>query len=932
MGEREKLHSTVHTLSVAELAGLLHVDPQEGLSRQEVARRQREYGPNLLPEKKGPPLWALLVEQFEDFMVLVLLAATSISFLLGETADALTILAIVILNAVLGFVQEYKAERSLQALRRLHVPHCRVLREGREEIVPSAEIVPGDVIRLEAGDRVMADARLIEAFGLECDEASLTGESVPVEKTAHWIGRGDEGVGDRRNLVFMGTTVTRGTALALVYATGERTELGQVAHMLQEAGEGPTPLQVRLEQLGRWLLAAAGLTVGAVFVAGVWQGRSVYEMFLTGVSLAVAAIPEGLPAVVTITLALGVQRMIRRRAIIRRLPAVETLGCVTVICSDKTGTLTENQMTVKKLWFADGTVATVEGSGYEPVGRIHLSAHEEQTAGTLARAVEIAALCNHAEVRPDDSGSWMAVGDPTEAALLVFARKAGWPKGDAAGYRMVGEIPFESERRRMSVIVRTPAGGYRLLIKGAPDTILSRSHFVEVPGLVVAGDEMTAPICRRRPLGAGEKQRIVNASSQMAQAALRVLALAYRDLPASPATERMLRRLDPDELESGLTFVGLVGMMDPPRPQAIAAVRKARRAGIRPVMVTGDHKETALAIARAIGLDISTGAVTGQEIEAMDDRALEQIVRKVQVFARVSPRHKLRIVQALRRQGEIVAMTGDGINDAPAVREAHIGIAMGLIGTEVTKEASDMVLADDNFATIVAAVEEGRAIYENIRKSIRYLLSCNAGEVIAMFVAAVAGWPLPLLPIQILWMNLVTDGLPALALAVDPAEPGTMERPPRPPQEGVFSRGLGARILGRGLVIGLSTLAVFLWQLLASPGNLMRAQTVAFNALVFSQLLFVFQTRSERLSFFAVGVSGNPMLLLAALGSALMQLATVYWTPLAAHFHTVPLGVREWQAIFLASAWPIAFDGLIYLCRQAAAYFWLRLRPRGAQL
>lgn len=890
----------------------LEVDPKSGLSSGEASRRQQRYGPNALPERGGPSVFSVIIEQFQDFMVLVLLIATAVSFFLGEIADALTILAIVLLNATLGFVQEFRAERSLGALRRLHAPQCRVIRDGRDVIIPSAELVPGDILRLEAGDRVMADARLLEARALECDEASLTGESVPVEKDAEWLGRGEEGVADRRNVVFMGTTVTRGTATAVVFATGQETELCQIARMLQEGGGGKTPLQLRLEQLGRGLLMAAALAVGAVFAIGVAQGRPVFHMFMTGVSLAVAAIPEGLPAVVTITLALGVQRMIKRRAIIRHLPAVETLGCVTVICSDKTGTLTENQMTVREVWLGDGSIYHVEGSGYEPVGRIRSESRdgrEQQLPSLLLTAAEIAALCNHARVYENEGNGWTAVGDPTEAALLVFARKAGWSEGHSAAYTVEGEIPFDSERRRMSVIVRRPGGRRRLLMKGAPDAVVSLCREVEYP-----------PGGRRVPLGVAERQRVLQASAGMARDALRVLALAYRDLPPGGCPA--------ETLESGLTLVALVGMMDPPRPEARAAVRVARRAGIRPVMITGDHKETALAVARAIDLGVvgAQGVLTGPEMEQMDDRVLEEAVQHVTVFARVNPRHKFRIVQAFRRRGEIVAMTGDGINDAPAVREAHIGVAMGKTGTEVTKEASDMVLADDNFATIVAAVEEGRAIYENIRKSIRYLLSCNAGEVITMFGAALAGLPLPLLPIQILWMNLVTDGLPALALSVDPPEPGTMTRPPRPPREGVFSRGLGWRILGRGLVIGLSTLAVFLWQLSLAPGEVAKAQTAAFNALVFSQLLFVFQARSERLSLFALGLGGNRALVLATLLSVAMQLATVYSPFLATHFRTVPLTPRGWQAVFLAAAWPLAVDALIYLFRRVAAYLWVHRR------
>lgn len=915
-------------MSVAALGRLLTTDLQHGLSADQVRERQKAYGPNALPESRGPGFWTVLMDQFKDFMVLVLLGATVVSFALGEIGDALTILSIVLLNAALGSVQEFRAERSLQALKRLSAPECRVVRGGREQVIPARDLVPGDLVRVEAGDRVPADLRLLETFGLECEEASLTGESLPVSKRADWLGRGSEAIGDRINCLFMGTTVTRGRATGVVFATGRQTQIGEIAGMLADAQEPPTPLQLRLEQLGKGLLAAAALTVTAVFIAGVAQGRPILDMFLTGVSLAVAAIPEGLPAVVTIALALGVQRMIRRNGIVRHLPAVETLGCVTTICSDKTGTLTENQMTVTRIWLPDGSELRVEGSGYAPYGRIQNASGKpvslaDQDDGpamppvSLELLSQVAVFCNHAEVQEDPEQGWVAVGDPTEAALLVLAHKAGasravWQRQ----YRLVAEIPFDSDRRRMSVAVRRPDGGIRVLVKGAPEAVLPLCHtYLPSPAPASGVGTFTG----LRPLRPADRQRCWSANTTMARAALRVLALAYRDLPASalPAVKSM----DAEMMEHELTLIGLVGMIDPPRPQAVAAIRTARRAGIRPIMVTGDHLETARAIASQIGLaDGTAPALTGPEVENFNDAELQQAVAMTSVFARVAPRHKLRIVKALKAQGQVVAMTGDGVNDAPAVQEADIGISMGRAGTEVTKEASDMVLADDNFATIVAAIEEGRAIYDNIRKFIRYLLSCNAGEVITMFVAALAGWPLPLVPIQILWMNLVTDGLPAVALGVEPPEPGTMDRPPRPPAEGVFARGLGWRVLGRGLVIALSTLAVFALALRGSgnplaASNLLRAQTMAFHTLVFSQLFFVFQCRSERASVFTLPLLGNPSLLAAVTVSAGMQLVTTYVPRLASYFHVVPLSSTDWQIVFLGAIWPLALDALGQLIR-----------------
>ncbi|MFO7173107.1 MAG: HAD-IC family P-type ATPase, partial [Bacillota bacterium] len=802
-----------HAQAPEEVLAALATGPG-GLSHREARRRLESVGPNLLREAPQAPWWAILLAQFQDFMVLILLVATGVSYALGERADALTIVAIVVLNALLGFVQEYRAERSLAALKELAAPTARVRREGRVQEVPAAEVVPGDVLLLEAGDRVPADARLLEAHSLLAEEAALTGESVPVAKAATWVGAPDTPLGDRRNMVYLGTVLRGGRGEAVAVATGMATEVGRIAGMIQEAEEEPTPLQRRLDQLGRWLVLACLGICALVVVAGTLRGEPATRMFLTGVSLAVAAIPEGLPAIVTVALALGVQRMIRRNAIVRRLQAVETLGCATAILSDKTGTLTRNEMMVRAVW-TPGRSYRVTGDGYRPAGEFYPEGSDRPCPAAedaaLVQTLRSGVLCNNAELVPprqgDRSGAWGIQGDPTEGALLVAAAKAGEaPDRLFLSCRRLGEAPFSPERRRMAVLVAGPGGERVLHAKGAPDTILSLTTRV------------LDPDGRVRPLTEADRQAALAAAEAMAGAALRVLAVAYRPLgPAEPgqAADPSPEADGVEALERDLVLTGLVGLMDPPRPEVRQAVRAAARAGIRTVMVTGDHPATALAVARELGIaGPGERALTGAEVEAMADEELVAAAATARVFARVAPQHKLRIVRAFKARGEIVAMTGDGVNDAPAVKEADIGIAMGRGGTDVTREASQLVLADDNYATIVAAVEEGRGIYDNIRKFIRYLLACNTGEVLTMFLAAAARLPLPLLPIQILWVNLVTDGLPAMALGMDPPEPDVMSRPPRRPDEGVFSRGLGGKILGRGLLIGLGTLALFLWGLL----------------------------------------------------------------------------------------------------------------------
>ena len=879
-----------HQLSAQDAVRRAGTHAGRGLSDAEATKRLARFGPNRLPEQEGASPLAILLKQFQDLMVLVLLGAALISGALGELLDAAAIFVIVLLNGILGFLQEFRAERSLAALRRLAAPTARVIRGGLEHVIPAAELVPGDVVLLADGDRVPADGRLLEGHALAVDESLLTGESAPVAKDDSAVLPAGTSLADRVNMVFMGTTVTRGRGSFVVTATGMQTQIGQIAGMIQQAEPQQTPLQARLEQLGRVLVLAAFAVVAVVFAAGVLHGLPVYRMFLTAVSLAVAAIPEGLPAVVTIALALGVQRMARRNAIVRRLPAVETLGCATVICSDKTGTLTRNEMTVTRLWLA-GRDVEVTGTGYTPQGEFFAAGTRVDPAqdSDLRMALRIAATCNHARLqRKPDGGGWQAFGDPTEAALVVAAAKAGiTPNRDVAG-----EIPFDGERKRMSVLVRD-GGRLVLMCKGAPEMLLPRCDRIYREGLL-------------EPLRAEDRRAVMAAVEGMARQALRVLAVAYAERPAGP----LPRQLD-DGWEQRLVFAGLIGMIDPPRPEVRAALRTAREAGIRTIVITGDHADTAFAIAKELNIvrDMSEVA-TGSDLDRWSATQLEEAVRKVTVFARVSPEHKLQIVRALRRQGEVVAMTGDGVNDAPALKEADIGVAMGQTGTDVTRDAADMVLADDNYATIVAAVEEGRGIYDNIRRFIRYLLGCNVGEVLTMFGAAMAALPLPLSPLMLLWVNLVTDGLPAIALGMTRPDDDIMRRPPRSPREGVFSRGLHGMILGRGLLIAACTLAIFVLAL-REPGGEIRARTLAFTTLVVAQLIYAFQCQSEHHSVFDIGITRNPHLVAAVATSLAMHLAVLYVPLLNRVFAVVPLGAADWGIVLAFSGWFLLVEGVL---------------------
>lgn len=881
-----------HSRSAEELAKELRASVAGGLSSTDAQQRFQQWGANELPEAPPPSLLMLFLSQFTSVIIWVLIGAAVISGLLEDWLDAAAILAIVFLNGLLGFVQEFRAERSLAALRNMSVATARVVRDGALRFIPARELVPGDLVLLEAGDRVPADARLVYATTFQTQEASLTGESTPVQKDVAILHGADLPVADRANMVFMGTVAISGKARALVVATALRTELGRIATMMQTAAERTeTPLQRRLEQFGYTLLWLALGVVSVVFVLGSLRGEPLVAMFLTAVSLAVAAVPEGLPAVVTITLALGVTRMVKRHALIRKLPAVETLGSATVICSDKTGTLTKNEMTVTKLFVGNDTF-DVTGEGYEPVGTIREAtgagreANGEPLPGGVSRLLTAAVLCNGAMLRREE-GTWRILGDPTEGALLVAAAKAAYTMEQLEPtHRFLGEVPFDPERKRMTIVRHTPEGPVAF-VKGAPDVLLQHcTSRMTRDGAV-------------EPLTESIRQTILGANTTFAHEALRVLGMAQRRFEKVPEAYRA------DELEHQLVFLGLVAMKDPLRPEAKAAVKVCHDAGIRTVMITGDHKDTAVAIAGELGVLNGHGkALAGAELDRLSDDDLVRAVDQVSVYARVSAEHKLRIVKAWKARGAIVAMTGDGVNDAPAVKAADIGVAMGMTGTDVTKEAADMVVTDDNFASIAAAVEEGRGVFDNIRKTVHFLLSCNASEVLVMLFAALLGLPLPLLPIQILWMNLITDGMPALALAVDPKAPDLMKRPPRRSDARLLDNGRLLAIGGEGVLLAVIALGSFSYSLFVLHQALDQARTVVFTVMVAAQLVHAFNCRSERLSLFQLGVGTNYTLVWALLLSLVVQVAVLTLPAAEPVFKVAPLPLEDWVLMGSMSVLP----------------------------
>ena len=915
-----------HSIEAEDALDQLKVDPEKGLSSEDVQNRLNEYGPNRLKEAPPTTIWQMLLEQFRDFVVMLLIVAAVISALLGDWVETAAIMAIVVLNAALGVFQNRRAEQELAALRQLAAPEADVMRDGHRLSIPGQELVPGDIVFLEAGNYIPADMRLIETANLRVDEAPLTGESVPVKKDALPVFPANTPTADRENTAFMGTVVTYGRGQGVVVGTGMSTQIGMIAELLQSVEQEQTPLQKRLDQLGRTLGWAALAVCGLVFVLGWWRGTDPLEMFIIAVSLAIAAVPEGLPAVVTISLALGMREMIKRNALIRRLSSVETLGSATVICSDKTGTLTQNEMTVTRV-AADGDFIDVTGSGYSVKGEFLVDGTSVWLTDypAILTTLWIGALNNDAVLETQrlsvDEVSYRIVGDPTEGALLVAAAKAGaMPTPLNKAYPRIQEVPFDSERKRMVTVhtVKDPRPDdispfydvgqrewYIVAEKGAPDVVLQQcTHYQNREDKAV-------------PLDDEQRRRIMAANDSMTQDALRVLGVAYRvavNLDSDLDGEFM-----DDGIEEDLIFVGLIGMIDPARPEVPPALAKASQAGIRTVMITGDYPNTAGAIAKDIGLlEEGHGVLTGVELDEISDEILQEKVEHTDVFARVSPQHKMRVVQALRANGQVVAMTGDGVNDAPSIKQADIGVAMGITGTDVTKETADMVLTDDNYASIVSAVEQGRVIYSNIRKFVYYLLSCNLAEIAIIFIATLMGLPSPLTAIQLLWLNLITDGAPALALGVEKGDPDIMDRSPRPPKEPIINRTMQIGIVVQTIAITAITLTAYLIGLNLFSEHHETAMSMAFVALSFSELLRAFTARSEYIPILKVGLFNNRAMNWAVVSSLLLLLAVVYVPVLQPVFNTAPLTWSQWQYLLPLLLIPaIAAEGTkVYLSRK----------------
>ena len=857
---------TWHTMDKDQISESFGSHLSQGLTDEQVENLRDTYGWNRLEEAKRKTMFSRFIDQFKDFMIIILIIAAAVSFVLGEHTDAIIIISIVVLNALFGVIQENKAEKSLDALKKLSAPNAKVLRNGQTVVIPSCELVPGDIILLEAGDLLSADGRLIEVANFKVEEASLTGESLPVEKTIKTL-PADLPLGDRKNMVFSSSIVVYGRGRAIVTETGMNTEVGKIATMILTTEAESTPLQKSIGQLGKNLGIITLGICAFIFAVGLFQGKGLFEMFLTSVSLAVAAIPEGLPAIVTVVLALGVQRMVKKHAIIRKMPAVETLGSASIICSDKTGTLTENKMTIVEL-------ATMNGSS------------EDISDPNFNDLLTWGALCTDAEIRVQTDGSLKEIGDPTELAIVMAAHKQNLIKSQIeTQLPRVFELPFDSTRKLMTTFHKT-ASDFLAITKGAPDVLLAACDTILGPN----GTEPLTPELRAR---------IEAFNQSMGEKALRVLALATRTHATLPESN------EPTDIETGLMFIGLLGMIDPPRKEVKDAVAVCNSAGIRAIMITGDHPVTASTIARNLGI-LNDGdlTITGQELAQMSQEDLEENLTKYSVYARVAPEHKVRIVDAWQKAGHIVAMTGDGVNDAPALKKANIGCAMGITGTDVSKEAADMILTDDNFATIVSAVQEGRNIYDNIRKSIHFLLSCNSGEILVFFIAISLAWDSPLLPIHILWVNLVTDSLPALALGMEPADPNIMERGPRDPNKGIFAGGLGREIIVQGSLVAAVTLAAF-WISgdHISGGGIETGRTMAFATLGIVQLVLAWGLRSE-LPLLKIGLASNPWMIGAFFTSLALQLAVLLIPPLQEIFSLVPLSCEQWLWVLALSFIP----------------------------
>ncbi|MEM0095332.1 MAG: cation-translocating P-type ATPase [Candidatus Bathyarchaeia archaeon] len=931
-----------HAMEVDEVLSELGVS-RNGLSFSEALERLKKYGPNEIRKVKRRTALHMFLDEFKDIFILLLLAATVFSAVIGywemvhggefmeAFADTITISAIVFLCAVTGFVQEYRAEKAVEALKKLAAPKARVVRDGKEIIIPASEVVPGDILALEEGDHVPADARLIEVVELKTNEAVLTGESTPVNKELAVLPE-DTPVSERRNMVFSATHVVYGRGKAVVVATGMNTEFGKIAEMVQTAEEEETPLQKKLDRfaskIAKVVIAVCALIFALeafeVIMKMHFEVEGFIQAFMSSISLAISAVPEGLPAIVTIALALGAREFAKRNAIVRKLSAAESLGAVTVICSDKTGTITKGEMTVRQV-YVDGKLVEVTGVGYEPKGEFRIGEDAVKPEGSLELLLRVGALCNNASLRKNEqNNSWEIFGDPTEGALIVAAAKAGLSKEALEnGYPRISEIPFTSERKRMTTIHKTPKGEIHAYMKGAPEVVLERCTHIFEGG-------------KEKRLTEERKKEILAINEQLAGNALRVLAMAYRRLPTT------LTKYDAETVENGMVFVGLQGMIDPPREEAIDANKKCQKAGIKTVMITGDHKLTAIAVAKEVGIYKEGDIVlTGAELDKMSDKEFEEIVERVTVYARVSPEHKLRIVNALKKKGHIVAMTGDGVNDAPAVKAADVGVAMGISGTDVTREAADLVLTDDNFATIVKAVEQGRVIYDNIRKYARFLLACNFDELLVIGTFAILGgifspemFPLPLLPAMILWINLVTDGAPAVALATDPPDVDVMDRPPRKPEEGIL-HGMGAFIIASFLLQATGTFLVFCLEYYVWPSHpwirpdgtidevarqltYREATTTAFVQAALFELFVVWNCRSEKRSVWRMGRKAfeNKFFVLADLVSVALTLGITYIPITQQLFHLTGLSLTDLAYVAGVASWGLLIFPEIFMGRK----------------
>lgn len=883
-----------YKLSKDELSSQLETDPEKGLTNEEVRARLEKYGHNELQEEEGKSFLTKLKEQFADFLILILIGAALVSFFVGERTDAVVILAIVVINALLGIYQEGKAEKALEALKQMASPTAKVIRNGHIEVVPSKSLVPGDIVILEAGDIVASDLRLLESSNLQIEEASLTGESVPVDKDSDFITQEDVSLGDRHNMAYMSTIATYGRAKGVVVETGHGTEIGKIATAIQSYDDEATPLQNQLNQLGKFLGITTIFICIMVFVVGLFQGREVLEMFMVAISLAVAAIPEGLPAIVTIVLSLGMNKMVKRNAIVKKLLAVETLGSTTVICSDKTGTLTQNEMTAVKV-YADGKIFDVSGGGYEPVGEFKENGQtvDPHSIGDLETLLSIGVLANDASLDKDAEG-YKIIGDPTEGALVTLAAKANLLKDEMnTSYPRIEEIPFDSARKMMSTIHENYIPGKLVsFTKGAPDIVIDRCSHISMGGKVIPfTDEL--------------KEEVLKINSMFSRDALRVLASAYKEYSELPSD------ISPDTIETGMTLVGLTGMIDPPRPEAKEAIKLCKKAGIDTIMITGDYKETAFAIAKDLGMaEHEDQAMMGAELDKLSDEELREVVKNTKVFARVSPDHKVRIVSALKANGEITAMTGDGVNDALALKKADIGVSMGITGTDVAKNTAELILTDDNFASIVSAVEEGRIIYDNIKKFVFFLLSCNIGEIIIVFVSILMNLPVPFIPIQLLWLNLVTDSFPALALGVESGDPDIMDRQPRDPKASILDRPMLIGVLVQSLAIGLSSLLAYTTALRIYPDNLALARTITFATLISAELLRAHSSRSQRHSLFKIGFFTNRTMILGTSFSFLLMLIVLYVPFIQPIFDTVTMGFEHWRIVVLYAFIPLVVGEL----------------------